>query len=262
MSAACAWELFHSQDLSFPSFFFVNSDPSKAFNLHLISRNKKLTFGTVTLNTMTASKQTSQLVFCKLNFQGLLLILGLNVWLLRYLSSFSGHACILKLYLNNVAVKYKLAKGNCCSVVRLNFVNTSVCLSSELSCLLCDAAVETLMVCLIFTSAPPTVSPFSLLCGHRLSPPVRGRDLLIDRGCMFYVSALCSQLAALRNMSVSVNLFFLSCYVIFWGLLACRFQNIFSKIFSVLSSLAYVMMVTTVSGEWEQHGNLIDHGHN
>lgn len=69
--------------------------------------------------------------------------------------------------------------------MQLNFVNISICLGSELSCLLCDAAVETLMVCLIFTSVTPT---------QALSTCEIEGDILGDHG--LYILCVCSVFSA------------------------------------------------------------------
>lgn len=89
------------------------------------------------------------------------------------------------------------------------------------------------MVCLIFTTVPPTVCPFSLLCGHRLSPPVRGRDILIDWGCIFYVPALCSQLVA-----GFCEFFFLACECHVLGVVCSSFfLNVLSAVDSCLCNV-------------------------
>lgn len=96
------------------------------------------------------------------------------------------------------------------SLVRLMFVNTLICLSPDLCSLLGDAALETLTDCLIFRPGAshcplPLVSPslFLLVWPPALSTCDTvgasrerwGRGALIDHVCIFYVSALCSQLA-------------------------------------------------------------------
>lgn len=105
------------------------------------------------------------------------------------------------------------------------------------------------MVCLIFTSVPPTVCPFPLLCGHRLSPPVRGRDILIDG---LYILCVCSVFAA-----GGFEFFFLACL--------CHVSRVicssFLSVFSVMSILAYVMLVNTGSRKLEQLYNSKDHSH-
>lgn len=91
--------------------------------------HKKVIFGAVTLNTVTASNTA-----CFLPIKHTLSDIGAKCMASH---SFSGHTCFLKLYRNNenlvvLAVKYNLAEDNCCSPVRLNFVNISICLSRVL----------------------------------------------------------------------------------------------------------------------------------
>lgn len=93
-------------------------------------------------------------------------------------------------------------------------------------------------------SASHRFSPLFPLCGHRLSPPVRGKEggfVPTHWGCIFYVSALCSQLAALRNMCASLIFSLSLTYIMF-------FEVYFRFIFLVhAGEPAYVMLVNTGS---------------
>lgn len=148
---------------------------------------------------------TSQLVFCQLNFQ--------SCWYPNWICDRSRlwHSVATYAFkaVNTNLVKEKLNVLHWCR--RLN-LNISICPASELLCLLCDAAVETLMVCLIFTSVPPAAP----------SPPLpavwsQALSTCEMEGCTgrpgLYILSACSVFTAgytLKNMSVSVIFFPLS----------------------------------------------------
>lgn len=121
---------------------------------------------------------------------------------------------------------FRPLKGFRDSLVRLKFVNTLVCLSTDLSRLPGDAAVETLTDCLIFhfaashcfPSCSTTRAPLFLLAAtgslHLCHGSSRG-ETLIDAVCIFYVPALCSQLADSfeEHLFFRVGFFFPPCLI-------------------------------------------------